>query len=181
MTMPTKKAFLPLLLIIMLSSGCGFQLRGKVELPEGVEPLFIGGLKSSDQLAIELRNLLTAYGVALTEDGKEANYRLNILEQKDQRRNATLGQKAKVAEYLLIEQVSFELLNNKGKRVLGPNRLIERKIMPNDPNKVVSTKDEEDLLRREMLQNLAGKIARQLRNFDYSSQPQTEPESEPQQ
>ena len=74
-----KKLVLPLLLIItVISSGCGFQLRGKVELPEGVEPLFIGGIASSDQLAIELRNLLSAYGVALTEDATEANYQMNV-------------------------------------------------------------------------------------------------------
>ncbi len=169
-----KTFFLPLLLIMMISAGCGFQLRGKVELPEGVEPLLIGGIQSSDQLAIELRNLLGAYGVELTENASEANFQIHILQQKKDKRSATLGQKAKVAEYQLTEEISFELRNAKGQRVLGPNRLTERKIMPNDPNKVVSTRDEENLLRREMLQNLAAKIARQLRNFDYASQPVTE-------
>ncbi len=172
--MITKKLALSFLLIItMIGSGCGFQLRGEVELPEGVEPLFIGGINSSDQLAVELRNLLGAYGVMLTEDASEANFQINVLEQKRDKRSATLGQKAKVAEFQLTEEVYFELRNGKGERVLGPNKLTERKIMPNDPNKVVSTQDEENLLRREMLQNLAAKMARQLRNFDYSTQPQT--------
>ncbi len=167
-----KFSVLPLLLIMMISTGCGFQLRGKVELPEGVEPLFIGGIASSDQLAIELRNLLSAYGVELTDNPSDANFKMNVLEQKRDKRSATLGQKAKVAEYQLTEEVNFEIRNTKGERVLGPNKLTERKIMPNDPNKVASTQDEEALLRREMLQNLAAKMARQLRNFDYSTQPQ---------
>lgn len=171
--MINKNLFLPLLLIItMINAGCGFQLRGKVALPEGIEPLFIGGIAPSSQLAIELRNLLSAYGVELTETATDAKFKINILEQRKDKRSATLGQKAKVAEYQLTEELSFELRNAKGERVLGPKKITERKIITNEPNKVVSTKDEEDLLRREMLQNLAAKMARQLRNFDYDTQTQ---------
>ena len=173
----SKKLVISLLLIItIMTAGCGFQLRGKVNLPEGVEPLFIGGIAASSQLAIELRNSLGTYGVALTETADDAQYKLNILKQKKDKRSASLGQNAKVVEYQLIDELSFELRNTKGERVLGPKTITERKILPNDRNKVVSSKNEEDLLRREMLQNLAAKIARQLRNFDYSAQ--TQPASE---
>lgn len=171
--MINKKLIVALLLIIaIVSTGCGFQLRGKLALPEGMEPLFIGGIASNSQLAIELRNSLSAHGVALTETATEAKFKINIVEQKSDKRSATLGPKAKVAEYQLIEELSYELRSSRGELVLGPKKITERKIAPNDPNKVVSTKDEEDLLRREMLQNLAAKIARQLRNFDYDSHTQ---------
>lgn len=154
-----------------LLTACGFQLRGKVTLPEGVEPLYIGGLSSNSQLGIELRNLLTASGVALTTESTTANYQLLVLEQDHDRRNASLGEGARAAEYLLIEEVTFALRNQQGERVLGPNKITERKIMPNDPNKVVSTAEEEKLLRREMLQRMAAKIARQLTAFKYQPAP----------
>ena len=157
------------LLAALLTSACGFKLRGTVDLPAGVEPIYIGGLTPGSQLAIEMRNLLSAYGVTLTTDAAEANYQLIILEQNTDRRAATLGEGARVAEYQLIENVSFELRNEKGATVLGPNRMAERKIMPNDPNKVASTAEEEKLLRREMLQRLAAKIARQIQSFDYQA------------
>ena len=41
--------------------------------------------------------------------------------------------------------------------------------MPNDPNKIVSANEEEKILRREMLQNLAAKIARQLQSINFDS------------
>ena len=165
-----KKCVLTLLVIVTaITTGCGFQLRGAVDLPAGVEPIYIGGVDSSDQISIELRNLLSAYGVELTTDPVLANYQLIILEQTSDRRSATLGEGAKVAEFQLIETVSFELQNAKGETVLGPRAVTDRKIIPNDPNRVVSTIEESKLIKREMLQSLAGKIARQLRAFDFSA------------
>lgn len=159
------------LLTAALMTGCGFALRGNVDLPAGVEPIYIAGVSSGDKLAVELRNLLTASGIELTEEAEQAQYQLAILEQRKARRSASLGEGARVAEYQLIEIVSYQLLDEKGALVLGPNKITERKIMPNDPNKVVSTAAEETILRREMLQNIAAKIARQLRAFDYDIQP----------
>ncbi len=168
-----KKACLSLVfLTTLMITACGFQLRGAVDLPEGVEPIYISGLSSSGQLAIEMRNLLNAYGIGLTKNVDEANYQLVILKQDSGRRTAALGEGARVAEYQLIESVSVELRNEKGVVVFGPSNITERKIMPNDPNKVASTSEEERLLRREMLQRLAAKVARQLQAFDYSKPPQ---------
>ena len=162
-----KFAFALLIVATVITSSCGFQLRGAVELPAGVEPIYIGGVQSSDQISIELRNILSAYGVELTTDPVLANYQLIIVEQTSDRRSATLGEGAKVAEFQLIETISFELLNAKGKTVLGPRKITDRKIIPNDPNRVVSTIEESKILKREMLQNMAGKITRQLRAFDF--------------
>jgi LPS-assembly lipoprotein len=158
------------IILTLLISACGFQLRGNVALPAGVEPIYIGGL-NNNQLSIELRNLLSASGIKLTSNPAQAQYSLLILAQNSDRRAATLGEGARVAEYQLIETASFKLLKANGQTVLGPNQLSERKIMPNDPNKVASTAEEENLLRREMLQRLAEKIARQLQSFDYQNQP----------
>lgn len=156
-----------LLFILIGLAGCGFQLRGQVDLPAGVEPIYIGG-NSSSILSIEIRNLLSAAGIALSEDPVSANHQLIILEQDQDRRTASLDEQARAAEYQLIETIKFELRDQQGKTVLGPSKITERRIMPNDPNQVVSTGEEEQLLRREMAQNLAAKIARQLSAFKYT-------------
>ena len=164
-----------IVLASLVLASCGFHLRNQVDLPPGVEPIYVSSANPTSSLAIELHNLLSASGVVLTDTVTEANYQLVILEQKQDRRVATLGERARAAEYQLIESVKFALRNRQGVTVLGPSTLIERRIMPNDPNSVVSTGEEENLLRREMLQNLAAKIARQLRSFDYSpAQAQTD-------
>lgn len=158
---------------IVLLTACGFQLRGNVDLPQGVEPIYIGGIDKHSQLAVELRNLLSSSGIQLSNQAGDANYQLNIFNNLSNKRSTALGDRALIVEYQLIETVSFELISRNGQRVFGPNKITERKIMPNDPNKIVSANEEEKILRREMLQNLAAKIARQLQSFNFDSLTET--------
>lgn len=162
------KSYLLGVLLVALA-GCGFQLRGALELPEGVEPIAITGIGSSTQLAIELRNQLRANGVQLATTEEPYNYQLVVLESGNDKITTAIGEAARTIEYQLIESIEFELLNKQGQRVIGPSTITERRIMPNDPNKVVSTGEEEQILRREMLQNLAAKITRQLRAADFQT------------
>lgn len=175
--MATTKPVLRLLAAIIVCffiSACGFQLRGKVALPAGVEPIYIAGLNANSQLAIELRNLFSASGIKLSTDTVDANYTLNILSNKAEKRSTALGERARVIEYQLIEIVQYEMLNHQKEKVFGPNTITERKIMPNDPNKVASSNEEEKILRREMWQNLAAKIARQISAYDFNPKPVSE-------
>ena len=158
-----------LVLLFTLLASCGFHLRGTVDLPPGIEPVYIGGPNPSAPLSIELRNLLRNSGIELADDAVSSRYQLIIGEQKSDRRTASLGEGARAVEYQLIETVSFELRNQEGKAVFGPNTLTERRVVTNDPNSVASSADTENLQRREMQQNLAAKIARQLQAFDYSA------------
>lgn len=155
----------------LIASACGFQLRGSVDLPKGIEPIVITGINQSDAFYNTLNNLLNASNIQLADNISDANHQLNIVSRKQDKRTAALGDGARVAEYQLTETLVFELKNKKGEPILGPSSITERKIIPNDPNKVVSSGEEEKILRREMLQNLAAKLTRQLQSFDY---PQTQ-------
>jgi LPS-assembly lipoprotein len=153
-------ATLTLLLLAVLLTGCGFQLRGNVALAPGIEPLHIE--RVGGQLEIELRTLLTSSGVQLSTDLQRANTQLTIRRQKSDRQSTALGEGARVIEYQLRESVSFALRYNSGDTIFSSGKLTERKIMENDPNKMASSNAEEDILRREMVQNLAATIVRQL-------------------
>ena len=156
----------------LLISACGFHLRGNINLPAGVEPLAISGINETTTLALKLHNSLTANGIKMTDKASEANYKIVILETKQDRRVSTIGGRSTAKEYLLLETVVFELQNAKGVRVLGPNTIVERQVLTNDPNRVSSTNQEEKLIRQEMLNNVGGKIARQLSTFNYNTSPQ---------
>lgn len=156
--------FTTLTLVLLNLAGCGFQLKGQVDLPTGIEPIVITGVQSNSQLAIELRNVIAASGINLSDDVSAANSQLNIITESTDRRTAALGERARIIEYQLLQRVTFELLDKNNRVLFGPVDLTERKFMPNDPNKVVSSTDEELRLRREMSQNLAARIARQLQS-----------------
>jgi len=156
---------------VVLLTACGFQLRGNVALPEGVEPIYIGSRDPQSPLAVELRNFLTSSGIQLSDQAGDANHQLSILSSVSDKRSTALGDRAQIVEYQLIETVTFELRGNKGQWVSGPHKITERKIMPNDPNKIISANEEEKVLRREMLHNLAAKISRQLQSSNFLTSP----------
>ena len=179
--------------LVILSStfllACGFQLRGDLQLPPEAEPISILSQDPYASFTIALRNNLASRQVKLAE-AKELSleelaqsatqqnplasettegFQIKILNQKGQRRVLTLGAGATVAEYQLIEEVSFDVRNPTGKVVMGPITLSERRVLPNDPNKVVSTGQESALIRSEMHNTLAQKVARQISRFDFAS------------
>jgi len=159
-----------LLALTLMLSACGFHLRGSLalNLPEGIEPIYVSGPVSTTALKNELRRLLKAYDVNLTTNAAEANHQLVIIEHKSDRRTASIGRGARAAEIQLSENVSFRMQNTSGQIILGPNNVVERRILRNDPNQVASTESEESIIRREMLNNLASKVARQVSSANYA-------------
>jgi LPS-assembly lipoprotein len=156
-------------LLVSLISGCGFHLRGKVDLPAGIEPFYIGARNTNDVIYIELNNIFNANGVTLTEDPTAANYQLVITKQKPDRRSTAVGIDGRTAEYQLLETATYELKDKKGRIASGPIEITERRILQNNPNQVISTESEEKLLRTEMKRNLARKMARQVSKFDFQA------------
>lgn len=155
--------FLILIALTLMLNACGFHLRNSISLPADVEPIYIEG--ASNKLYVALRNSLSASGIELSEDSESANHILSITKQVQDKRSSALGEGARVIEYLLIETISFELQNKAGNIVFGPSTISERNAMENDANKVVSSQQEEQILRKEMQQNLANKILRQLQTY----------------
>ncbi len=156
-------------LLLVLTTACGFQLRGNAKLPQGIEPFYISTPNTTGNLYIELRNIFQANDIDLSPNPGEANYQLQIIKQDKQRRGTTVGNDGHTAQYQLLEIVTFQLTNKQGAVVFGPQSMTERRTLQNDPNRVISTNVEEKLLREEMKKSLARKIVRQISNIDFHS------------
>lgn len=154
-------------LLCLLASACGFQLRGHITLPAGVEPIYIDNRDVNADIYIELRNLLRESGIALTSAATDAGVVLTLDDYDTDRRTIAVGTGARVAEYQLFEEVVYSLRNRRGEILIPPSKLIEQAILANNPNAVVSTGSEEGVLRGDMRRRLAEKIAGQLQAFDY--------------
>jgi LPS-assembly lipoprotein len=152
----------------LLTSACGFHLRNNISLPASVEPIYIKG--ANNDFYVSLRNALNASGIALSENPENANHVLAITKQLEDKRSSALGEGARVIEYLLVETITFELQEKNGKVVFGPETISERNAMENDSNKVVSSQQEEQILRKEMQKNLANKLLRQLQTYQPATQ-----------
>lgn len=153
------------LALTLLISGCGFQLRGKVDLPSNIDSVHVSGTKSDSDLAQKLRALLRGNDIPVVSSPTPSSLSIVLLDAEAERRTLSLDSRARAAEYLLSERVRFEIRGTGGKVLLEAQDLEERRVMSNDPDNVVGKNEEEQLLRENMQESLAAQIARQLRQL----------------
>lgn len=149
-------------LALPLLAGCGFHLRGSVELPPEWRTLHLGGANPNGELTSALRAGFESNGVALTGPGA-ANYRLELGEERFERRNLTIGGNARAAEFELVMTTSLRVSDSAGRELLPRTELSTRKVMTHDPENVAGKAEESRLLRREMREELILQLLRLVR------------------
>ena len=150
------------LLGVVLLAGCGFQLRGAVDLPPEMARTYISGLGERDVLFLELKRQLRTAGVDIVERRDAASAELRILEKRDTRRVLSVGSNARVREFELATTVSFDV------RGVGNDFRRERATLNTvrdltfDETNVLGKAGEEALLREDMQRELAWQIVSRL-------------------
>lgn len=145
-------------LLLMLLSGCGFQLRGISSFP--FETLHI---VANSPVAIELkRNLLAASTTRLVDDRKEAAAVLEFNERRD-KAVLSIGSNGRAREFRLNYVLTYRVVDQRGREMVPPNSNISiyRDISFND-TQVLSKESEEALLWREMQSDMVQQLIRRL-------------------
>jgi len=155
-------ALLPLLLLLTLLQGCGFQLRGAAKLPAEIGPVLIHGLPAQDTLYRELSQLLGEGAVGVTREQAQAGSLLRILKRNSHRRVLSVDSHGKVAEYELAESAEFDLVDAKRKGLVPPQTVLVVRSYTNTEQQVLGKEQEEAMIREEMRRDLAGQIIRRI-------------------
>ncbi len=168
------KPLLILSLSTLLLSACGWHLRGSQGL-DNIESLYISAEDSHGLLASDIRRLAENYDIALSDTPKDAQYSLIILQERDERRTISVGNDALASEYEITLATDYRI--ERGGEVLIPKATASvSRSYDHNPNDVLSTTEEELLLRREMRQLLIQQIMRRLR---FATKNATQPEAAP--
>ena len=161
--MDIKRLGLGILLVFtLLASGCGFQLRGSVELPSSISPISIEGLGQYDELRRELTTLLRFSNIQIAEESDTASTRLHISHRASDRRVMSVDGNGNVAEYELHEGARFALLDRKGKHLVAEQPVNALMTYNNSETEVLGKSQEEGALRKDMQRDLASQILRRL-------------------
>lgn len=150
------------LLGAFLLVGCGFELRGAVDLPPEMARTYISGLGERDVLFLELKRQLRAAGVEIVEVRSAATAELRILEKRDTRRVLSVGSNATVREYELSTIVSFDLRGVGNDLRRDRVTLATTRDLTFDETNVLGKAGEEELLREDMQRELAWQIVSRL-------------------
>lgn len=152
------------LTISLLLSGCGFHLRGAVELPAVMERTYVAGGAGSD-LYYELENALLAAGAEVVDSADSATGVLTLQRQRIDRRVLSVDTQGRAAEYELALQVAFSLRDSAGKLIADNERVSIVRDYSFDPDNVLSKSDEEEALRKEMYRLAVAQMMRRVQSL----------------
>ena len=151
---------------LLLLSGCGFHLRGNIDLPAGLQQMYIQGVAVHSPLGLELRSNLSASGVNIVSDVSAAQVILKMSAPAYKRRLLSVsGTSGKVAEYELIYTLRMSLQDRKGKVLLASKTLQQLRDYTFERDNVLGKGNEEERLKSDMQRDLVRQVLTRLKAY----------------
>ncbi|WP_254045294.1 LPS assembly lipoprotein LptE [Thiohalocapsa sp. ML1] len=146
---------------VAVLGGCGFQLRGAVDIPPGLSPVAVrgGGLVGR---SIESR--LIASGVPTTATPTNAGMVIDILADERDSRVVAVDSNGKALAFMLTSRVRFAVLDAQGVPLVEPQRLTLERTFDDNPDAAVLGKEQEsDIIYSDMADDAADQVIFRLR------------------
>jgi len=151
-----------LFLFASLLTGCGFHLRGNVDLPANYQRMAIEGVSPYSELGMKLKSRLQANGVQVVE-AAGAQVILKLSQVSYQRRLLSVSAvSGKTAEYELHYSLMMSVRDRQGNVLVSEQPLQLLRDYVHDQNNVLATDNEEAQLRKDMERDMVGQILRRL-------------------
>lgn len=154
--------FLLLTAALLLQAGCGFHLRGSIEIPPTLNPLYLQAAPGSPvRRAIE--ELLSGSDVRLTANPAEAKLILRILSENRFSRVAAVDANGKTLAFELHYLVRFDAIAPDGSSRMPPHQLDLTRNFDNPDVEVLGKQLEEALIYEDLVADAADRILMRLR------------------
>lgn len=156
------RCLLPILLILSILTGCGFHLRGSVEIPPEFNPIHIQAAGGSPvRQAVE--DLLAGSQVRLTASPAEAKLILRILSEGRSSRVAAVDANGKTLAHELHYLVRFDAIGADGRERVPPQTMDLVRHFDNPDVEVLGKRLEEELIYQDFATDAADRILMRLR------------------
>lgn len=146
-----------------LLSGCGYHLRGQVDLPDRAKVVYLEGLDRGQPFSQQLTELLGFAGGRITDDRNQAGSVLHVRRAMHERRQISLSRAGKANAFDMIYRIEYEVATPKGEILLAPQELeISRQYFV-DQQFPLGQGEQESQLRVELEQEAAQTLLLRLR------------------
>lgn len=149
------------MLTVLLTSACGYHMRGAYDLPVQMKNVFIQG--GSPIFRDQFKNVLQSSSGQLVDSPEKADMVVRINKDEIVRRVLSLSERGRSNDIELAGHIEYELVDTKS-GVLVRNQPIDfRREYYNDQQDVMAKDNEETVIRKEMYQQLVRTIINQGR------------------
>lgn len=143
------------------ASGCGFHLRGQVDIPAELNPMHISG---GGQLRERIKERLVGSQVRLTTDPKAAKLLIGLGSGSRTSRVVAVDRSGKALLYESTYRVTFQARLADGTEVVPREKVIVVRELDDNPNRSVLGQElESDIVYQDMVEDAADRILLRLR------------------
>lgn len=153
---------LALLVLLLVLSACGFQLRGEARLPSVMSETWLAVPDANSPFVRELALRLRANGVDLRPTAGESTAVLRIHVERMRSQPLTISGQARVREFVLIFELDFELLDADGSPVIARETLRMTREYSFDEQAILAASREEEFLRADLRRAMVAQLLRRL-------------------
>ncbi len=154
-----KYSIITYLIIAVLLSGCGFQLRGNIDLPSDLKQVSVVSQKYSD-LVKNISQRFSNNDIQVVNKSDRNLYRVKIVSEVFNRRQLSINISGRVNEYELIYNVTYQISSPDKKS--KEETLSLYRDYSFDENNIMGNTDREAQIKKEMTSNAASLIFTKL-------------------
>jgi len=137
-----------LLLTLLFVSACGYHVRGNLDLPEGLQNIYLQG--GSGQLRQIIKITLRSSDGKLVTNIEDAGIVVKVTRENMRRRVTSTSSTGRANEFELYYQLDFILLDVKGENLSEKQAVEITRDYFNDQEDILGKNDEEQTIREEM-------------------------------
>jgi len=157
-----------LVLTALLSSGCGYHLRGEANLPPEMQKTQLIINDEYSTLARRLRVMLERSGVEFVA-ADQATAVLEIPQNRIVTEVLTIADNARVREYRVTATLRFRLTDTRGQELIGWQTLRQSREISFDEQRILASSREQEYLREDLAETMAQLLVARLESL-YVSQ-----------
>ena len=148
--------------LLLLTSACGFHLRGSQTTKFNIDNIYIHS-SSASRLAAEVKLQLTNSNATIATSPDAAQYVLVLKEERFEKSvlsvNAATG---KVEEYQILYTAKMDASHGDGKLIVEDDNISSSRDFTFDENAVLGKFSEEELLQEDIVRRAASQVLRRL-------------------
>ncbi len=153
-----------ILTVMLLVSACGFQLQTRAELPPEMQRTRLEVKSPESEFARRLEVHLEQSGVKVVTVLGDAAI-LEVPLNRTRKEIQSIGDNARVREYLVRHTVQFRLLDSEGKEMIPLQTFEQSRVYKFNEQDILAAERENEFLRDDLADSLARMVVRRLGTY----------------
>ncbi len=158
------KARLLMICMLLLTTACGFHLRGTQVAETGISSssIYIHSV-NAPRLAREVATQISATGVTLANTPESASYRVTLKEENFEKSVLSVAaDTGKVEEYQIVYNARIDAVDADGHNIIDNNPVSVARDFTFDENEVLGKFSEEGIVEDDLIRIAASQVLRRL-------------------